>query len=88
MINWKSVGFKVTKKLVYYVLVVCAVVLLWNGASTLFNERDTLQNVAGMVLYAVTIGGVFTVGVRELSQLFGGNNQNKQNKTETNETND
>ena len=87
MINWKSVGFKVTKKLVYYVLVACAVVLLWNGGSSLLNQRDTLQNVAGLVLYAVTIGGVITVGARELSQLCGGNNK-QTNKNETNETND
>jgi hypothetical protein len=86
MINWKSVGFKITKKLVYYALVVVAVVFLWSTASTLFSERDTLQNVAGFVLYAVTIGGVITVGVRELSLLCG-NSENKQTNTD-NETND
>lgn len=86
MINWKSAGFKITKKLVYYVLVACAVVFLWSFASTLFSAPDTFQNVAGVVLYAVTIGGVFTFGIRELSLLCGGNNQNKQTKNETNET--
>jgi len=86
MINWKSVGLKVTKKLIYYVLVACAVVLLWNYGSELLTARDTFQNVAGAVVYVVTIGGVFTLGLRELSQLCGDNKQNKTNKTETNET--
>jgi hypothetical protein len=86
MINWKSIGFRVTKKLVYYVLVASAAILLWNAGSSLLNARDTFENIAGAVVYVVTIGGVFTVGVRELSLLCGDNKQTKTNKTETNET--
>lgn len=80
--NWKTIGIKVTKKLVYYALVACAVVFLWSFASSLFSEKDTFQNIAGFVLYAVTIGGVFTFGAREVSQLV---NINKNKQTDTNE---
>jgi predicted membrane protein len=85
--NWKTFGYKVTKKLVYYTLVVCAVIFLWSTASKWFSEKDTLENIAGAVLYAVTVGGIITVGFREASQLYSAVNTNETKQTETNETN-
>ena len=67
--NWKTTGFKITKKLIYYVLIICGVIFLGSVAANMMTARDTLQNIVGAVLAASTIGATITIGIREVDQF-------------------
>jgi hypothetical protein len=64
--NWKSLGWIVTRKLVYYILVVLVTILLGSWSAALMTTANTLTFALGLVLSALIVGGLITVVVREI----------------------
>lgn len=64
--NWKSLGWLVTRKLVYYALVIFLTVVLGAGAASLMTAASTFSFALGLLLAVLTAGGVFTLVVREI----------------------
>jgi hypothetical protein len=64
--NWKSLGWTVTRKLVYYALVVFSAVVLGTWAAAAMTTASTFTFLLGLILAALTVGGVFTLAIREI----------------------
>jgi len=69
-INWKSLGWLITRKLVYYTIVVIAAVVLFTLAGAALTMKSTLAAIAGALLIALTLGGLITLGIREALFYF------------------
>ena len=64
--KWKSWGFLITRKLVYYTVIVFAAICLFSKAGQLLSLKDSAANLVGGVIAAVTIGLLFTASIREV----------------------
>ena len=64
--NWKSLGWTVTRKLVYYALVIFSTVVLGTWAASAMTAASTFTFLLGLLLAVVTVGGVFTLVIREI----------------------
>jgi len=68
--NWKSIGWLVTRKLLYYALLLVAAVLLFKGGFALMTIANTFAFVLGLLLVVLTVGGLFTAFLREVFFYF------------------
>lgn len=64
--SWKSVGWLVTRKLLYYALLLVAAVLLFKGGFALMSIASTIAFVLGFFIVVLTVGGLFTLFLREV----------------------
>jgi hypothetical protein len=80
--SWQSVGWRITRKILYYILVVVALSALFQGSLFVLGLKSIFWWL-GYLGVGLTVGLGITAILREVSLVFG---KNKQNKNETNET--
>ena len=65
--QWKKTGLTVTRKLLYYALVLFVLIVLGSTAAHCLSAKDTVANLCGLILTAFAIGGFITVVLREVN---------------------
>lgn len=65
--NWKSIGWNITRKLLYYFLVITALIISSTYALSLMTVANTLAFIGGGVLLIGSIGVGLTLLIREIS---------------------
>lgn len=84
-LEWQSLGWKVTRKLVFYAIVVVVLSMMIVCSCSLMNIASTLAFLGGLVGIAATFGVFVTFLLREIN--FYRNVFNKEQQTNTYETN-
>ena len=68
--NWKSIGWFVTRKLIYYVFTTAVLWLAATYAFSLMTAASTVSVIVGAVLLVATVGVFFTLIIREFFQFL------------------
>lgn len=63
-------GWLVTRKLLYYAILLVLAVLLFKGGFALMTIANTIAFVLGLLLVVLTIGGLFTAFLREVFYYY------------------
>lgn len=63
--NWKSIGWFITRKLIYYVFTSAVLWMAATYAFSLMTVASTLSVIVGAVLLVATVGVFLTLVVRE-----------------------
>lgn len=80
-IKWQTLGWKITRKLVYYTLLAIIFTITTTAGLSLMNVANTLSFSCGLVLLALTFGGFITALIREM--VFYMNLEEKENQTKS-----
>lgn len=64
--SWQSLGWRITRKFLYYTLIVVTVCLLLKLAFWLMNIASTFVFIGGLLVFVLTIGLVLTLIIREI----------------------
>jgi ABC-type nickel/cobalt efflux system permease component RcnA len=65
-LSWKQIGWAITRKLVYYAVVIFLLCLLSSFAFSLMTMANTLAFAAGLILLMLSVGAGITLAVREV----------------------
>jgi len=63
---WKNLGWLITRKLVYYTVIVFASVFVFSKSGELLTLKDSASNLVGGVIAAVGVGLLLTASIREV----------------------
>jgi len=64
--DWKQIGWKITRKLIYYAIVIFVLVAMFTASFSLMSIASTISFAAGLLLAAFTSGIGLTLAVREI----------------------
>ena len=84
--NWKSLGWLITRKIFYYIIIIVAFVALLKASFWLMNIASTIVFIGGLFGVGLAVGLGVTALIRELAFYFSitHTETNKTNKTDTN----
>ncbi len=64
--NWKTLGWTITRKLLYYALIVIVAAALFICAFALMTMAEWIFFILGLLVAIATVGGLITLGIREV----------------------
>jgi hypothetical protein len=65
-LDWKRIGWKITRKLVYYAILVLVLIAMFTAGFSLMSMANTLLVMVGVLLVAFTAGIGITALIREI----------------------
>jgi fucose permease len=78
MNTWKSIGWLITRKSLYYAVIVILVFLLGSGIASLLTAANTLTVIVGVLGLVLLGSGFVTLVIRE---IFYWSQHNKEKQT-------
>jgi membrane protein implicated in regulation of membrane protease activity len=65
-LDWKRMGWKITRKLIYYAILILVLIAMFTAGFSLMSMANTLFVAVGLLLIALTVGIGITALIREV----------------------